>query len=38
VRRETYKGYWWGNLKESYQLGDPVIDGRVMLKWILKMA
>ena len=30
-----HTGFWWGNLKERYQLEDLGIDGRIVLKWIL---
>jgi len=35
-RGEVHKGFWWGNLRERNYLEDPDIDGRVILKWILK--
>ena len=35
-RRETYRGYCWGNLKERGHLGDPVTDVRIILSWIFK--
>jgi hypothetical protein len=25
-------GFWWGILKERYHLGDPAVDGRIILK------
>ena len=32
-----YAGFWWGNLGERDQLGDPSIDGRIILRWIFRM-
>ena len=31
-----YAGFWWGNLREADYLEDPDIDGRIILKWIIK--
>jgi hypothetical protein len=42
VRREARKGgegntgFRWGKLSERDQLGDPGVDGRKILKWILR--
>jgi hypothetical protein len=33
--RGVYK-FWWGNLKERDRLGDPGVDGRIILRWILR--
>jgi hypothetical protein len=33
---EEYTGFWWGNLKERDHLGDPVVDGRIILRWIFR--
>jgi hypothetical protein len=30
-RGEAYTGFWWGNLKERDHLGDPGIDGRIII-------
>jgi hypothetical protein len=27
------KRFWWGSLKERYNLGDPDVDGMVILRW-----
>jgi hypothetical protein len=35
-RVEVYTGCWWGNLGETDLLEDPVIDERIILKWIFK--
>jgi hypothetical protein len=33
-RREVYTGFWWGNLRERDNLGDPGIKGRILFRWI----
>jgi hypothetical protein len=33
---ELYTGFWWGNLRERDHLGDPGIDGRILLRWIFR--
>jgi len=35
-RGEAYAGFWWGNLRERDHLGDPGVDGRIMLRWIFR--
>jgi hypothetical protein len=35
-RGEAYTGFWWGTLRERDQLGDPIIDGRIILRWIFR--
>jgi len=35
-RGEAYTGFWWGNLREIYHLGDPGIVGRIILRWIFR--
>jgi hypothetical protein len=33
---EVPTGFWWGHLREGDHLGDPGVDGRKILKWLLK--
>jgi hypothetical protein len=35
-RREMGAGCWWGNLRERDHLADLSINGRIILKCILK--
>jgi hypothetical protein len=35
-KREVDTGFWWGDLREGDHLGDPGVDGRIILKWIFK--
>jgi hypothetical protein len=35
-RGEAYTGFWWGNLRERDHLGDPAINGRIILRWICR--
>jgi hypothetical protein len=28
--------FWWGNLREKDQWGDPGVDGRIILRWIFR--
>ena len=31
-RGEAYIGFWWGNLRERDHLGNPGVDGRIILR------
>jgi len=33
-RGEVYKGFWWVNLRERDYLEDPLVGGRIILRWI----
>jgi len=33
---EVHTGFWWGSLRERDNFEDRGIDGRIILKWILK--
>jgi len=33
---EVYTGFWWGNLRVRDHLGDPGVDGRIILRWIYR--
>jgi len=35
-RGEFYAGFWWGNLRERDHLKNPVLDGRIILRWIFR--
>ena len=35
-RGEAYTEFWWGNLRERDQFGDPGIDGKIILRWIFR--
>jgi hypothetical protein len=32
----VHAGFWWGNVREGDHLEDLGVDGRLILKWILK--
>jgi hypothetical protein len=33
---EPYTGFWLGNLRERDHVGDPGMDGRIILKWFFR--
>jgi hypothetical protein len=33
---EAYTSFWWGNLWERDHLGDPEVDGRIILRFIFR--
>ena len=33
---EVYRGCWWGNLRKRDHLGDPNVDGWIILRWIFQ--
>jgi len=35
---EKYIGFWWGKPGGKSPLGRPSVDGRILLKWILKKS
>jgi hypothetical protein len=35
-RGEGHTGFWWGNLNERDHLGDPGLDGRIIVRWIFR--
>jgi hypothetical protein len=35
-KREVHTGFWWGDLRKGDHLGNPGVDGRIILKWIKK--
>ena len=36
VTVKVYTGFWWENLRERDHLGDPGVDGRIMLSKIFR--
>ena len=35
-RGVPYTRFWWGNLRKRGHLGNPGVDGRVILRWIFR--
>jgi len=35
-RGEAYTGFGCGNLRERDHLGDPGVDGRIILRWLFR--
>jgi len=35
-RGGAYTGFWWGNLRDGDHLGDPGVDGGIILRWIFR--
>jgi len=33
---EVFTEFWWGSLRETNHLGDPDLDGRIILRWIFR--
>jgi hypothetical protein len=29
-------GFWWVNLRERDHWGNPGVDGRIILKWVIR--
>jgi hypothetical protein len=32
----VYTGFWWGNLRVRDHLGDPGVEGMIILGWIFR--
>jgi len=33
---EVYTRFWWEKMRERGHFGDPVVDGRTILRWIFR--
>jgi len=31
-----YAGFWWGNLRERDYMGNPGVNGGIILRWIFR--
>ena len=36
VPSTTPTGLWWGNLRERDHLGDPGLDGKIIIRWLFR--
>jgi len=36
IRENELTSFWWGNLRASDHLGNPGVDGRILLRWIFR--
>jgi hypothetical protein len=34
--REVRREFWWGNINEKDRLVDLKVEGKIIVKWILK--
>jgi hypothetical protein len=34
----VHTGFWWEDLREGSHLGDPGVDGRIILKWLSEVG
>jgi len=34
----VYTEFWWGNLRDKDHLGDPGVDGRIIIKWTFRCS
>jgi hypothetical protein len=35
-KRQVHTAFWWEDLRQGDYLGDPGVDGRIILRWIFK--
>jgi hypothetical protein len=33
---EAYTGFWWGNVSDRDHFGHPGVDGRIIIRWIVR--